>query len=64
MAIRINDPNAQISTLVCINRKNIEININEKIVNINKITKKKKSSTGPTSFSLSFNIKNLDIRLL
>jgi hypothetical protein len=49
---------AQIKNLPCIIKKKKEENINENKVNINNTTKKKISSTGPISFSLSFIIKN------
>ena len=37
-----------------------DVIINETIVKKNKIANKKKSSTGPTSFSVSFRINNLE----
>jgi hypothetical protein len=52
-------PKVQIKIELCNTITNKDTTINEQSVNTNKIAKKKKSSTGPTSFSLSFNINNL-----
>jgi hypothetical protein len=49
----------QTKTELCNNITNNDTITKEHKVKINRIAKKKKSSTGPTSFSLSFKMNNL-----
>jgi hypothetical protein len=58
--IKNNPPIVQIKIELLNNITIIAIKIKDDIVSTNKITKKKKSSTGPISFSLSFNINNFN----
>ena len=58
MVIKKKPPNDHIKILFWINVNEIEENIKRFIVKNNSIAKKRKSSTGPTAFSVEFSINN------